>query len=149
MSKSLPLIQHTCESSHSLENDSLLSGRRDRGGGWYRIFGEWLPPPAPPYQGGESFSSQAVSRRIMESALRMTASRCLIPSRNALPALRGPAGRACAETESSRARDRGRRSRPPRARCPCRSRNAARCRSASDRDTTRTPGAEVFLLRGA
>ena len=36
------------------------------------IAGEWQPPLTPPYQGGESFSSWVVSRRIMKSSLRMT-----------------------------------------------------------------------------
>ena len=31
------------------------------------------PPLTPPYQGGESFSWEVVSRRIMTSSLRMTA----------------------------------------------------------------------------
>jgi hypothetical protein len=33
---------------------------------------ERQPPLTPPYQGGESFSCQVVSRRIMESVLRLT-----------------------------------------------------------------------------
>jgi len=37
------------------------------------IIGNAQPPLTPPYQGGESFSCQAVSRRIMKSSLRITA----------------------------------------------------------------------------
>jgi hypothetical protein len=36
------------------------------------IIGDAQPPLAPPYQGGEQFSCQVMSRRIMKSALRMT-----------------------------------------------------------------------------
>jgi len=35
------------------------------------VAGEWQPPLAPPYQGGESFSSRVVSQRIMKCSLRM------------------------------------------------------------------------------
>jgi hypothetical protein len=53
------------------ENDSPPQREEGQGvvGG---IVGEWQPPLTPPYQGGESFAFQVLSRRIMESSLRMT-----------------------------------------------------------------------------